>query len=85
MVQASAWRMYAGLLLLLVLQLCVAESEWSLRNVVILIAACTQFVLVLVFWLGLVRHRGWVRVFGWLYLCWLGIMALFILGEQLTR
>lgn len=83
--QASSWRIYTLLLLLLALEVYAANSGWSWRNAVIIITACIQFLLVLIFWLGLARNRGWVRLFGWMYLCWLGIMALFIFGEQLTR
>ncbi len=35
---------------------------------VIMLAAAGQFLLLLLFYSGLYRHRGWVRLFGWVYL-----------------
>lgn len=51
----------------------------------IMLAAAGQFLLLLLFYLGLYRHRGWVRLFGWVYLLWLLVMVVFILGESATR
>ncbi|GEM_PF-6264480 len=85
MSRATAIRIYLLVLLLLALETLAAASAWALSTPVILMAAGGQFLLVLLFWLGLREQRGWVRLFSWLYLCWLLVMALFILGEHLTR
>jgi hypothetical protein len=58
---------------------------WPRQASLIMFAAGGQFLLLLVFYLGLYRHRGWVRLFGWLYLLWLLVMVVFILGESATR
>jgi len=80
----KALQVYAGLLLLLAVEVLVALF-WPRHDSLIMLAAAGQFLLLLVFYLGLYRHRGWVRLFGWLYLCWLLVMMVFILGESATR
>jgi hypothetical protein len=80
----NALKVYAGLLLLLAVEVLVALF-WPRHPSLIMLAATGQFLLLLVFYLGLYRHRGWVRLFGWLYLFWLLVMMAFILGESATR
>jgi hypothetical protein len=80
----NALKVYAGLLMLLAVEVLVALF-WPQHDSLIMLAAAGQFLLLLVFYLGLYRHRGWVRLFGWLYLLWLLVMMVFILGESATR
>lgn len=80
----SAFKIYACLLLFLAIELLVALL-WPRHGSLIMLAAAGQFLLLLVFYLGLYRHKGWVRFFGWLYLLWLLVMMVFILGEAATR
>ncbi|MBI6563415.1 hypothetical protein YA0745_01565 [Pseudomonas synxantha] len=84
MSRAGAVKVYAGLLLLLALQLACA-LYWPRLGAVIMLAAAVQCLLLLWFYLGLYRHRGWARLFGWVYLLWLLVMVVFILGEVATR
>ncbi|MCQ6255540.1 hypothetical protein [Pseudomonas sp. Q11] len=84
MSKAGALKVYGGLLLLLTVQLLCALNRPGLDGV-IMFAAAGQFLLLLLFYLGLYRHRGWVRLFGWAYLLWLLVMVVFILGESATR
>lgn len=84
MSKAGALKVYAGLLLLLALQLLCA-TFWPRQGSVIMLAASAQCLLLLLFYLRLYRHRGWVRLFGWVYLLWLLVMVVFILGESATR
>ncbi|RON14889.1 hypothetical protein [Pseudomonas frederiksbergensis] len=81
---ANALKVYVGLLLLLAVEVLVALF-WPRNSSLIMLAAVGQFLLLLIFYLGLYRHRGWVRLFGWLYLLWLLMMMVFILGESATR
>lgn len=80
----NAMKVYAGLLLLLAVEVSVALF-WPRYPSLIMLAAAGQFLLLLVFYLGLYRNRGWVQLFGWLYLFWLLVMMVFILGESATR
>lgn len=80
----NALTVYAGLLLLLAVEVSVSLF-WPRHSSLIMLAAAGQFLLLLVFYLGLYRHRGWVRWFGCLYLLWLLVMMVFILGESSTR
>ena len=80
----NALKVYAGLLLLLAVEVLVALF-WPQHDSWVMLAAAGQFLLLLVFYLGLYRHRGWVQLFGWLYLFWLLVMVVFILGESATR
>ncbi|MFY0727417.1 hypothetical protein [Pseudomonas sp. NFX15] len=80
----NALKVYAGLLLLLAVEVLVTLF-WPRHDSVVMLAAAGQFLLLLVFYQGLYRHRGWVRLFGWLYLLWLLVMMVFILGESATR
>ncbi|AVE03901.1 hypothetical protein CYL20_04865 [Pseudomonas palleroniana] len=84
MSKAGAWKVYGLLLLLLALQMLCAGYRPGLGGVIML-AAAGQFLLLLLFYLGLCRHHGWVRLFSWVYLLWLGVMVVFILGESATR
>jgi hypothetical protein len=81
---ANALKVYAGLLLLLAVEVLITVF-WPRHASLIMLAAAGQFLLLLVFYLGLYRHRGWVQLFGWLYLLWLLVMVVFILGESATR
>jgi hypothetical protein len=81
---ALALKVYAGLLLLLAVEV-LGAIFWPQNSAVTMLAAAGQFLLLLVFYLGLYRHQGWVRLFGWLYLLWLLVMTVFILGESATR
>lgn len=83
MSRAGALKVYGTLLLLLVVQV-VCARYWPGLGGVIMFAAAGQFLLLL-FYLGLYRHHGWVRLFGWVYLLWLLVMVVFILGESATR
>jgi hypothetical protein len=80
----NAVKVYLGLLLLLVVEVSLA-LRWPGHGSLVMLAAASQFVLLLVFYLGLGRRRGWVRLFGCLYLLWLLVMMVFILGEVATR
>jgi hypothetical protein len=80
----NALKVYAGVLLLLAVEVLVALL-WPQYDSVVMLAAAGQFLLLLVFYLGLYRYHGWVRLFGWLYLFWLLVMLVFILGESATR
>jgi hypothetical protein len=84
MSRAGALKVYGTLLLLLVVQV-VCARYWPGLGGVIMFAAASQFLLLLLFYLGLYRHHGWVRLFGWVYLLWLLVMVVFILGESATR
>jgi hypothetical protein len=81
---ANAVKVYVGLLLLLAVEV-LAALFWPRNGSLIMLAAAGQFLLLLIFYLGLYRHQGWVRLFGWLYLLWLLMMIVFILGESATR
>lgn len=81
---AGALKVYGALLLLLAVQILCVRYQPGLGGVIML-AAAGQFLLLLLFYLGLYRHRGWVRLFGWVYLLWLLVMVVFILGESATR
>jgi hypothetical protein len=84
MSKAGALKVYAGLLLLLALEWLCAVF-WPRLGSLIMLAAAGQLLLLLLFYLGIYRHRGWVRLFGWVYLLWLLVMVVFILGESATR
>jgi hypothetical protein len=84
MSMAGALKVYGALLLLLAVQILCVRYQPGLGGV-IMPAAVGQFLLLLLFYLGLYRHRGWVRLFGWVYLLWLLVMVVFILGESATR
>lgn len=84
MSKTGALKVYGGLLLLLAVQVLCAQYRPGLGGV-IMFAAAGQFLLLLLYYLGLYRHRGWVRLFGWVYLLWLLVMVVFILGESATR
>jgi uncharacterized membrane protein len=81
---ANAMKVYLALLLALAMEVSIAVF-WPRHDSLIMLAAGGQFLLLLVFYLGLYRHRGWVRMFGWLWLIWLLVMMVFILGEAMTR
>lgn len=81
---SSALKIYGGLLLFLLVEVLVALL-WPRHGSLIMLAAAGQFLLLLVFYLGLYRHQGWVRFFSWIYLLWLLVMMVFILGESSTR
>ncbi|EIK94784.1 hypothetical protein PMM47T1_19848 [Pseudomonas sp. M47T1] len=67
--------------MLLLVEVRVAGHSASL----VMAAAGAQFGLLLVCWLEVGKARGWVRVFGVVYLGWLLVMAAFMLTEQATR
>ncbi|MDB5981202.1 MAG: hypothetical protein JWQ69_2217 [Pseudomonas sp.] len=79
------WQVYGALIGLLVLEVLGAGSSWALRNELVMAAALAQFGLLLLVYLGVGRSRGWVQLFGCLYLCWMAVMVVFILGELSTR
>jgi hypothetical protein len=81
----QALRIYAALLVLLAIEVLAAAFACPYRNGLIMSVAAGQFVLLLLFYLGIYRHRGWVQLFGWVYLCWMLVMVVFILGELQTR
>ncbi|MEB0040031.1 MULTISPECIES: hypothetical protein [unclassified Pseudomonas] len=81
----TTWRVYAALIGLLVLELLCARSSLALKNWLVASAAVAQFSLLLLVYLGIGRTRGWVKLFGCLYLLWLAVMFVFVLGEAATR
>ncbi|WP_297840026.1 hypothetical protein [Pseudomonas sp.] len=81
----TTWRVYAALMGLLVLELLCASSSWGLKNWLVAAAAVAQFSLLLLVYLGIAKARGWVKLFGCLYLLWLVVMFGFVLGEVGTR
>ena len=78
---ARPWAVYAVLLALLLVEVAAAGSSAAL----VMTAAAGQFGVLLVYWLEVGRARGWVRLFGLLYLAWLLVMFSFVLMEQFTR
>lgn len=79
------WQVYAALIGLLVVELLCAGSSWGLKNWLVACAAFTQFGLLLFVYLGVGKSRGWVKLFGCLYLLWIVVMFVFVLGEVGTR
>jgi hypothetical protein len=79
------WQVYGLLLGLLAVEVVGAGSSWPLKNSLVMAAAVAQFGLLLLVYLGVGRSRGWVKVFGCLYLCWMAVMVVFILSELSTR
>jgi hypothetical protein len=82
---AQALKIYAVLLVLLLIEVLAAAFSWPYRDGLIMSVAAGQFALLLLFYLGVYRHKGWVQLFGWVYLCWMLVMVVFILGELQTR
>ena len=78
-------RVYALLILLLIGEVLAAGSGLGLSNALVAIAASIQFGLLLIIYLGVGKNRAWVQLFGWLYLCWLTVMFVFIIGEAWMR
>lgn len=81
----TIWQVYAALITLLVLELLCAGSSLGLKNWLVGAASFAQFGLLLLAYLNVGKSRGWVKLFGCLYLLWLVVMFTFVLGEVVTR
>jgi hypothetical protein len=81
----AAWRIYLGLLVLLGLEVAAVAFGWPWRNAWVAGAALGQFALLWFGYLGGAKAQGWVRIFSCLYLLWLAVMLVFMLGELATR
>lgn len=75
------------LVLLLALLTQLGASLWRPPGAddLVALAALLQAALLLFGYMGVARARGWLRAYGWLYLCWLALLLVFVLGERATR